>query len=256
VSEFDLAYPVLVARVVALLALVLVITCVGQIGAAPYDWWLRRYLHRKLPTGPIPGGAVVSSVVVFGLAWPLASIAALLLGILLTSLVLKALPASLVPSGVQGPVAWSVFLLVAFTALASILRATARGCGRAAARNRNISQTVALSPQTRIISIASGLATVVLILAYAAVSEGSSAASALRTRHRGSAVQELADEQALPDVECVQVTWIGPRNGPSGLNQGVLYLGSSNDQVSLYSKQQHHAIWRYTGDVTMVCVAC
>ncbi len=71
VSEFDLAYPVLVARVVALLALVLVITCVGQIGAAPYDWWLRRYLHRKFPTGPIPGGAVVSSVVVFGLAPPL-----------------------------------------------------------------------------------------------------------------------------------------------------------------------------------------
>jgi len=245
-------------RAVAFLALVFMFQgLLGPLAAVPYDRWLRRHLHWKIPIGRIPGTPLMESVVGFMFGVPLLLMVALFAGLMLGYLALvEFIPPSWVPRGARTAVAWGVLALVALALMALAVWVFARWLARTALHDCLDDRDDAMSPQTRIMGVTLGATLLAGLLAIGATTQGNRAASALRTGKRVADTQRWANEQLLPAVVCVDATWVGPPPAPAGLDHAVLYLGGHNDQVLLYDRQRDHTTWLYAASVTLVHAAC
>src|SRR5450759_132595 len=129
----------------------------GPLAAVPYDRWLRRHLHWKIPIGRIPGTPLMESVVGFMFGFPLLLMVALFAGLMLGYLALvEFIPPSWVPRGARTAVAWGVLALVALALMALAVWVFARWLARTALHDCLDDRDDAMSPQTRIMGVTLG----------------------------------------------------------------------------------------------------
>lgn len=253
-QEFDLSYPVLVARSAAFAGLVLFYIAIAPLGGIPYNRWLLAYVHKKIPTGVIPGQPILGYVVSFQFGLLILLPMGLFVGVFLSIFVIWSIPTA--PADTQAALAWGVLTLVTLTAGITTVVCLARANARGALRDCLQRNQDPISPQTRIMQVTLGLALLSGAVAYGAINQGSGAANALIKGSQVPATSRWADEQSIPSAICVHAKWVNPPKVLADIGDPVIYLGGHNDQVILYDRTKHRAIWLYAGDVALVHASC